>query len=136
FGLLLLVVKQKGCQIDSVVQVLRGKAFKDIEKFLRADRFTEVRIHAAIEAPLPVTFHGIAGHGNDRNVMASDFFALTNDSRRLETIHLRHLDIHENDVESLSMERLQRLRTIVSDLHSVPAHLEKLHRNLAIYFVV
>src|SRR6478672_11905655 len=111
--LLLLFIEQKGCQMDSVVYFLRSEGFKDIEEFLRADRFADVCVHAVIEATLPITLHGITGHGNDWDVTVSAFLTLTNGRRCLKAIDVRHLNIHEDDVEPFSVECLKRFPTIM-----------------------
>src|SRR5437763_2717037 len=85
---LLLVVEQERWQNVICVFCRRCEIFDGFEEFLRADRFTDIGIHAGIEAALAVSLHRITGHGDDRDVVPGGLFLLSDGSRRLETVHL------------------------------------------------
>src|SRR2546428_7290341 len=85
----------------------RAETCDDFKELLRADRRTNISIHAGIKTSLPIAFHRITGHRDDRYMNPGGLFLLSNGSRRLETIHVGHLKIHQDDVESERRECLQ-----------------------------
>ena len=78
--------------------------FDRLIEFLRSYRFADVSVHTRVKAALAVAFHGVAGHGNDRNMVAGVLFLFAYGGSRLEAVHFRHLDVHEDDVEAVVFE--------------------------------
>src|ERR1700694_5354028 len=69
----------------------------------------EIAVGAGREKALAIFSHGVSGEGDDRNVPARDDLRAANLRRCLHTVHLRHLYIHENDVEFLQRQRVESL---------------------------
>ena len=65
-------------------------------------------------------YAGVAGHNHDDGVLVG----LQRRLQDLEARHLRHVQIHQNDVEFPAADRLQRLLTPPHQGHVVPIHLE------------
>ena len=55
-------------------------------------------IHAALEVAVDILLEGIGGHGDDRNGLRPLQVHCPNGLRRLVTVYLRHLDIHDDEV--------------------------------------
>ena len=60
-------------------------------------RFGEVIVHPRGQASRAIARHGVRGERHDHEMRPTRHRA--QDPRRLETIHLRHLDIHEQQIE-------------------------------------
>ncbi|MNP55815.1 hypothetical protein D3C76_1504860 [compost metagenome] len=71
--------------------------------------------HARLGAALTVLDHGMGGHGNDRDVCVAGLG--TNTPGRLDTIHLRHLHVHQHRVVLCRGEPCQCFVAIASHLH-------------------
>src|SRR2546428_7745652 len=133
---LLLVIEQEGCQIETSFRDCGCETLDDLEEFLRTDRLTDIGIHAAIETPLAIPLHCIAGHCNDRNMITGGLFLLSDGSRRLEAVHLGHLNIHEDNIEPVSRKCLQYLFPIICNSNLMPPHLQKFNGHLLIDLVI
>ncbi|MNC44661.1 hypothetical protein D3C75_935780 [compost metagenome] len=90
--------------------------------------------HARLGAALTVLDHGMGGHGNDRDVCVAG--RGTNTPGRLETIHLRHLYVHQHRVVLRCSQHRQRLAAVAGNFHQGTGSLEKLPGNLLVDFVV
>ena len=60
-------------------------------------------------------------HRNDGDVHASRRFVLANVGRGFKAVHFRHLHIHQNHVESLFLQSLQRQAAVSGHHHGVTA---------------
>ena len=76
------------------------------------------------------------GEGDDRHVATLRALARADRGRRLEPVHLRHLDVHQDDVEPLAIERLQRLPTVLDRNHRMAPLLEQADSHLAVHGIV
>ena len=66
------------------------------------ERLGDVPVHPGFEAALAVALHGVGRHGDDRDVLtARGPLALADRGGGLEAVHLRHLHVHEDQVERL-----------------------------------
>ena len=65
----------------------------------------DVVVHAGIDAFLLFMHHGMRRHGNDRQFTA--IVQQANRTGRGETIHDRHLNVHENQIEAFRRGRNQ-----------------------------
>ena len=74
---------------------------------------------------LAVAFHGVRGHRDDGQVGTRRAFGRADQAGRLEPAHLRHLHVHQHDVEVLSLERRERFASVGGDRHGVAAPLEQ-----------
>jgi hypothetical protein len=78
-------------------------------------------------------------HGHDRNVRARLLFSFSNVSGGLQAVHLRHLKVHQSDVELpglIALPKVHRLLSVVRAGHRVPVFLEKLLREHAIHRII
>src|SRR6185369_8087757 len=112
----------KGCD--------RGK------QFLWMDWLGNVFVHSASEIFLPVTPHGMGGHGNDRYMLFGMFFALANHSGSFQPVHLRHLNIHQHEVERALLERVQCLPSRLHCHYSMSLPLEHPNSDLCVDGIV
>ena len=65
------------------------------------DRLGDIIVHARGQAALAVVGQGVGGHGHDGDMPAPALLLLANPPRGLKAVHLRHLHVHENDVEAV-----------------------------------
>src|SRR6187200_2795315 len=91
-----------------------------IEELLCPDRFTQVSVHPCIEAPPAITAGRESCEGNDRNVPAPFLLPYTNGGCRLESIHFRHLYVHQNAVEWTTLQSIQHAIPFPASLTSWP----------------
>ena len=77
----------------------RRVPFQGPKQLGQADRLGEVTIEASGETALAVSLHGVRGHRDDGNA-ADVGGGLGADRRdRLESVHDRHVNIHQDNVE-------------------------------------
>jgi hypothetical protein len=77
--------------------------------------------------------------GHDRNVRTRLFFSFSNVSGGLQAVHLRHLNVHQNDVELpglIALLKVHRFLSVVRARHRVPLFLEKLLRPIFQFWFV
>src|SRR6187399_882730 len=84
-----------------------------LEQQLPAERLGEVGVHARLEAALAVADHGVRGDGDDRR-MRPTLRVLEGADRgdRLEAVHLRHLDVHQHEIEAAALEGVDGLAAV------------------------
>ena len=76
-----------------------GPAGYHTGQLLQAEWLGEVVVHAGRDALLPITSHGMRGESHDWHPSVAYAGLWTpDDARRLQSIHLRHLDIHEDQI--------------------------------------
>jgi len=115
----------------------RGDHFQDGRREIwRPDRLADVVVHAGRQAFLLVAFHGMGGHGDDRDVASRHLLALANGRARLQSVHVRHFDIHQHEVEDGLLQKGQGLPAVGGAGHLVTLFLEKPHSHLPVYRVV
>src|SRR5438067_427187 len=73
------------------------------------DGLRNVVVHAGLQATLAIAIHGARGKTHDRDVPPGFLFRLADGRRGLQAIELGHLDVHQDHVELLLPELLQRL---------------------------
>ncbi len=79
------------------------------------DRFGRVLVHTGLQAPLSVALQRVSGHRNDRHVMATGFLRPANRSRRLQAVHLWHLNVHQDHIEVLGLQGSETFQPVVGD---------------------
>ena len=62
--------------------------------------------------------------------------AFPNVQRRLDAIHLRHLDIHQNKIKAVVIESLQSFTAICGDNDAVPSFFEQTNGEFLIHFIL
>ena len=69
-------------------------------------------IHPRGEATFAVSGHRARGHGRDRGVMTSHFLGLPDAVRGFKAVHLRHLHVHDDQIECFAGVGFQGLASI------------------------
>src|SRR5882762_9499575 len=67
------------------------------EHLFRIHRLRQVIPRPGLDAPFAVALHRLGGHGDDRHAIHSG--DLPRFAHQLETVHVGHHDVHENDVD-------------------------------------
>src|SRR5947209_13177399 len=80
-------------------------------QLIHIEGFSNVFVHPGGQAPFPISLHGVRSQRNDRGV-AAPLFCFANSRSCRETIHSRHLNIHENDVKTLACASVDGFRSI------------------------
>ena len=90
-----------------------------------ANRLRQVLVHAGRQTAFAIVAHHLSGHRDDRHMPAGSRLALTDDLRRLQAIHLRHLHIHQHAIKRLSKEHVDRLAPVVRHSCLMPAFFQQ-----------
>ena len=75
-------------------------------------------------------------HRNDGYVVSRIPFLLTNGLRRLQAVHLRHLNVHEHHIKGRLLHRIDRLPAVVHQRHGVSLPLQQTNRQALVDRVV
>src|ERR1043166_762436 len=119
---------------NRVVVFSEQTAQYDVEIF-ELHRLGNVIVHPRRYAPRAVAFEGVGRHGNDPRVFCRAFMA-SNLSRRLVTVHLRHLAIHQHEIVRNASERLDCFAPVADRIRAIAEFLQLSQRNLLIDDVV
>jgi hypothetical protein len=76
----------------------------------------------------------VRGQGDDGELLGVG--EATDPPGGLVPVHLRHLDVHEHDVEAVALRRLDRLAPVGDREHLVPPLLEERDGDLLVHRVV
>src|SRR5580704_1682620 len=98
---------------------------QNLVQLLRANRLGEVAVHARGQAFVPVTFHGVSGQSDDRLMQPAVFLLFPNGCSGLHSVHLRHLHVHENQIELLLFQRVQRFPAVAGYRHPMSSLLQQ-----------
>ena len=82
--------------------------FQGVQQLVQVHRFADVAIHACVEAGLLVFAHGGRGHGKDDRLLYG-WEGAANHACRFQTIHLRHLYVHQDQIVWLALQRFDDL---------------------------
>ena len=89
------------------------------------DRLADVKIGSGIEAPAHVGLQRRGGERDDRHSRAAVVpLALPDDAYRLQTVHHRHLDVHQDQVVLLRFRLLDRDQAVLRFVDSRARALE------------
>jgi len=100
----------------------------------KSDRLGNMVVHTGVETTLPLTFHGISGKGDDRDIAAT---ILTTDSAGgTYSVEDGHLQIHENDVVLVGSRTVNRCLSIGDQIHFATELLEESAGDSLVYLVV
>jgi hypothetical protein len=101
-------------------------------ELLGADGLGEVAVHAGGEAALAIALHGVGRHGDDGHMFARLPLALSQQPRGGEAVQLRHLHVHQHEVEGFAGECVQRFAAVVRNDGVVAQAFEQLERDLLV----
>ena len=97
-------------------------------KLLLLDRLGDVIVHPSLQATLAITRHGIGGHGDDihltkiiGNHPATPHLARPDRFCCFNTVHHRHLHIHEDQIKMTVLKALHGFSTVIGQRHETPA---------------
>ncbi len=110
-------------------------AEQDIFHRLRSDWLWEEVIHAGIYAPLTVGWEGVCRDRDDmRQLVALKTFS--NLSRCLESIHLGHFNIHEDQVVSVGTDRPDGFSPVRYRVDAIAEFFQHLNREALVRRIV
>ena len=131
------------CAVDGPVgapgrsgRVLSGRphTVQRFRQHFRANRLRHVVVHSRREASVPVLGQRVRRHRDDAGSRLRPPRA--DPSRRVETVELRHLHVHQHDVVPATLERLDRFETVRRDVGSVAEPVEQAERDLLVDRIV
>ena len=93
-------------------------------------------VHAGAQAGLAVLRHRIGGQCDDGQALARRLLARADLPGRLESVHLGHVAIHQDEVEVALRVGIQRFAAVVDHRHAVALDLQDAERNLLVDEVV
>ena len=91
-------------------------------------------IHAGLERPLPVAGHRVRGHGEDRQAFVP--WHRADPPRRLQPVHDRHLQVHEDEVVRRLLNLVHRALAILSDVSLDAGPAEQFERHFLVDRIV
>ena len=91
-------------------------------------------VHAGGGAGFTVLGHGGGGHRDNRQLGV--FGARAQPARGFKAVHDRHVQVHQNRVETVVLQEIERLLSVAGDGDGKPAFAEKFLRHLLVEFVV
>src|SRR6267154_34046 len=109
---------------------------KDLVEFLSPDGLGKIPVHAGIEASFVIALHRVGGQGDNRLVFAVRLLSFTNREGCLNSVYLRHLYIHENQIVALVFECIERLAPILGHYDAVSPLLEQPRCQQSINWIV
>ncbi len=83
-------------------------ASESVRQYLRYYWLANILVHPSLQALLPVTSHGMGGHGNDVGLRESAVPG-SDTASRFVTVYFGHLAIHQNDVVMGVLQRVEDL---------------------------
>ena len=95
--------------------------FDGVEERARIDRLGQVAVHSGRQAAFAIAAHGVRRHRDDADVPPALALQQPDGGGCFEAVHVRHLDVHEHEIERTVFHRGQRLASIADDGHQVAA---------------
>jgi hypothetical protein len=89
-------------------------------EFRSPNGLCEVAVHPASQALLAISCCGTCSQGDNRRVQFAGFLVLPDCLSCLDSTHFRHLNVHQHQVKSLFLQRLDRLQPVCDNLNRVP----------------
>src|SRR6267142_60367 len=99
------------------------------------DGLGNVAIHSSAEKLLGVTSHGVRGHGDDGCVRAT-LLPSANGTGGIETAEDGHLDIHQDQIESLRAHDVHGYLAVEGEGHGVAHFFEHANAQFLVHSVV
>src|SRR5262249_47069225 len=119
----------RGASVLRDARNLESSAY-GVEELSGLERLGDISVHAGLQAALAVAAHRAGRDGHDGHSACAVL-----ESRDLldgfEAVHLRHVDIHENEVPLLQSEQVDRDATVLGQTRLVAVFLEQARRDPA-----
>src|SRR5260370_40079995 len=93
-----------------------------------AQRYWEIVVHAGGDTALPITLQRIRGHGHDRHMPAA-LLAAADLRGGGETVHLRHLAVHQDEVVRNALDGFDGFESVADDVRRKTEFLQLPHRD-------
>src|SRR5437870_9778228 len=93
-------------------------------------------IHAYLEALFAILGERVSGNCHDGDVSPRVRLNAPDDSRGFQPIHLRHLDIHENEVKATGLEGFHRFAAVPGNHHGMTSPLEQPDSDFLVHHIV
>jgi hypothetical protein len=84
-------------------------------QLLLPERLGDIIVHPRLPESANLLGQGIGGHRDDRR-LAGWAGQLANSARGADAVHARHLDVHQDDVVIIRLDRRERLDPVVGEL--------------------
>ena len=107
---------------------------QDPEKFIRVDGLREIIVHPGVETSAAVFFERDGRHRDNRNIRMD--VALADSLCRFDSVRLRHLYIHENEIIVALADHLNGFRPVLGAVDRDVFRREKADRNLSVNRVI
>ena len=111
-------------------------SINNLPQRIRLHRLGQKIVHAGGEASFAIGLAGARCECDDRQVLSAAAFMRANRSRHREAVHLRHMDVQQQQVECAPRGQRDRISTITGDVGAVTPLAEKLLQQNHIEFVV
>ena len=98
------------------------------EQFLELvplERLGDEAVHSRVEALIPFRAQNAGRHGHDRRMAPGLGFRESDAARHFESVETRHLNVHQDRIETPVPPTLQGLCTVACELVGVPHPIEK-----------
>ena len=79
---------------------------------LEIDRLRDIIVETRAETVFAIAAHRVSGHGDDRRVAARRAFGLADAGGGFKAVHLRHLQIHQDEIELLRGSGFDRTQSV------------------------
>src|SRR5437899_1169526 len=106
------------------------------EQRRRLDRLDQIAVHPRLQAAFAITHHRMRGQRDDGNISPRSLFPVSNCRGGFDPVHSGHLHVHEDEIEALTFERLQRGGPVVHGGDCVTLFLEHVLGESAVYRIV
>ncbi len=81
---------------------------------------------------LLVALHGPRRHRDDRQMLTTEYFAGANVASRLQSVHYRHLHVHQNQIEVVVLDSVKRFLPVLRNDDLMPFLRQKADGDLLI----
>ena len=106
------------------------------QQILDLEWLGEIPDHARVLRLITIALHGAGGERDDGDLPAILPLPGANEPRGLETIHFGHVDVHQDRVEELLFEAIDRLDTIVRNDDLMAEFFEQTRRDFLVDAIV
>ena len=113
-----------------------GERREGLGELRGADWFRQIAIHARGKTSLPITLYRVRRQSDDREVFSGLFLEAADGSGCLKAIHLRHLAIHQYQIEPLGCQLLHYFPAVVRQQHPVSRFFEEPYNEPLVHPVI
>ena len=100
------------------------------------NRLGNVAVHSRCQILFSIALHGMGCHGNHRQPFSGLPLSSANRGRCLHAVHHRHLNVHQHDIECLSLQLVEGSPSVTDHHHGMSALLQQPARDLLVHRVI